>query len=182
MYPFLRLFYHQQKAKRKPQFAHPFEESTIKMRVWPWDIDVFFELNNGKYLTLMDMGRFTIGIRIGLFKCLKANDWGLMVGAVSSRYRRRLKTFEAFTLHSKLLYFDDRWFYFHQWFVGKDGQMKASFLVRTAVVSKKGLVATSAVVNAMQFDQALLDKHNHPSEWVKMWEESDEIHKEIMGE
>lgn len=179
MYPYFRLFYHQQKSKRQPKFTHPFEESKIKMRVWPWDIDMFFELNNGRYLTIMDIGRFNVGARIDLFKTLKQNNWGLMVGAVSSRYRRRLKPFQKFTLHTKLLYFDNRWFYFRQWFVS-NGKINASFLVRTAVVSKNGLVPTEEVVHAMPYEKVVLDRHNTTSEWIEKWEESDEIHKSIM--
>lgn len=181
MYPYFRLFYHQLKSKQQPKFVHPFEESKIKMRVWPWDIDMFLELNNGRYLTLMDIGRFNVGIRIELFKVLKQNNWGLMVGAVSSRYRRRLKPFQKFTLHTKLLYFDNRWFYFRQWFVS-NGKINASFLVRTAVVSNNGLVPTKDVTNAMQYDNNLINKYNTTSDWIKKWEESDDIHKSIMGD
>lgn len=179
MYPYFRSFYHQLKTKRKPKFAHPFEESVETMRVWPWDIDMFIELNNGRYLTIMDIGRFNVGIRVGLLKTLKKKDWGLMVGAVSSRYRRRLRPFQKFTLHTKILYFDERWFYFRQWFE-TDGKTHASFLVRTAVVSKDGLVPTKEVAEALPYTQEILDKHNKKSEWIEKWVISDEIHKDIM--
>lgn len=181
MYPYFRASYHLYKAKSKPKFEHPFTESQIDMRVWPWDIDMFLELNNGRYLTIMDVGRFEVGIRVGLMKILKKHDWSLMVGAVNGRYRRRLRTFEKFTLHSKMMYFDERWFYFHQWFTGKNGQMKASFLVRTAVISKEGLVPTDQVKEAMNFDNEIIDKHNHPNEWLDQWILSDNLHKDIMG-
>lgn len=179
MYPYLRAFYHQFRAKQKSELNHPFEESAINMRVWPWDIDMFMELNNGRYLTLMDIGRFELGERMGLFKALKKNQWGLMVGAVSTRYRRRLRPFQKFKLRTKILYFDDRWFYFRQWFVTASGA-HASFLVRTAVVSKGGLVPTSNVVKAMGIDEQELHKKNIKLDWIAQWEASDEIHKKIM--
>ena len=36
------------------------EESTINLRVLPQDIDPFMELNNGRYVTLLDLGRLTL--------------------------------------------------------------------------------------------------------------------------
>lgn len=182
MYPYLRTYFNIFKARRKPKFEHPFMESEIEMRVWPWDADMFMELNNGRYLTIMDTGRFAFGERVNLIKVLKQNKWGLMVGAVSTRYRRRLRIFEKFTLRTKLIYFSEKWFYFHQEFIGKDGKMKASFLVRTAVTSKDGLVPTQKLIDAMQFSSEMLKEKNQPSEWIEKWEESDAIHKKIMGE
>lgn len=180
MYPFLRLAINVFKARRKAKFEHPFMVSKIPMKVMPSDIDIFMEMNNGRYLTLMDIGRFDVGARVGLFEILKKNDWGLMVGAVSTRYRNRFRLFQKFTLNTKMLYFDDRWFYFHQWFVGKNGKVHASFLVRTAVTSKNGLVPTTEVVDKMNYSAELIQKHNQPSGWIQKWELSDDIHKQIM--
>lgn len=180
MYPFYRLFINQFKSNRQPKFENPFIESKIKMRVWISDIDLFMEMNNGRFLTLMDIGRFDVGIRTGLFKILKKHNWGLMVGAVSTRYRYRLRTFQKFTLHTKLTHYDERWFYFHQWFEGFNGRKHASFLVRTAVISSNGLVPTKEVVAEMNYNEDLLIEKNKKSEWIEKWIESDELHKIIM--
>jgi len=40
------------------------DESTLKMRVHLGDIDPFMELNNGRHLTMMDFGRFDLGMLI----------------------------------------------------------------------------------------------------------------------
>lgn len=183
MYPYLRTFLQVARARRKPALNHPFEECKINMRVLPWDIDPFMELNNGRYLTLMDIGRTDVAERLGLPKVLKKKKWGLMVGAVSSRYRRRLKPFEKFTLHSQIQYYDHRWVYFRQWFTSNDEQkVHASFLVRTAVTSKQGLVPTDQVMEAMGFTQEMLAEYNYESDWIKQWVKSDEIHRTIMEE
>lgn len=51
---------------------------------WPWDIDLFGEMNNGRVLTIYDLGRFASAQRGGLIKVLFANKWGLaMTGALS---------------------------------------------------------------------------------------------------
>ncbi|MBX2845416.1 MAG: acyl-CoA thioesterase [Saprospiraceae bacterium] len=181
MYPYLRTLFHLQRGKAKPPLEHPFQESILNMRVWPLDIDIFMELNNGRYLTLMDIGRFEVGTRIGLFKILKENNWGLMVGGVSSRYRYRLRPFQKFKLHTRLIYVSDRWFYFHQSF-RRGNKMHASCLVRTAVTSKDGIVPTAFVAEKMNIPDALFDKHNQPLEWIETWEASDDIHKKVMEE
>ncbi len=181
MYPYFRAIYHSLKAKRQPKLIHPFEENKMKLRVWPLDIDMFLELNNGRYLVLMDIGRYVLGERMRLPKVLKDNHWGLMVGAVSSRYRRRLRPFQEFTLHSQLIQYTDRWFYFRQWFTTEqESKIHASFLVRTAVTSSSGLVPTKEVIEAMGYDDEQFAALNQPNEWITAWEQSDELHKEIM--
>jgi hypothetical protein len=40
-------------------------------RCWPWDLDVFLELNNGRTLTLYDLGRIPWFRRIGLDRVLR---------------------------------------------------------------------------------------------------------------
>lgn len=182
MFPLIRTFYNRYKSNQKPKFSHPFEESSVEMRVYPWDIDIFMELNNGRFLTLMDIGRMDVGIRLNLYSSLAQRGWGLMVGAVSGRFRHRFRPFEKFTLHSRLTHFDERWFYFHQWFVGSTGKIHASFLVRTAVISKKGLVPTADVVEELKFEPELIAKDNVPSEWLKQWAVSDAYHKVVMEE
>lgn len=181
MYPYFRLTYHIQKAKRQPRMTNPFEETRLKMRVWPWDIDSFMEMNNGRYLTVMDSGRFVNGIRTDLFTTLKEKKWGLMVGGVSTRFRYRLRPFEKFTLHTQMICVTERWFYFHQWFSSKNGEkINASCLVRTAVTSKKGLVPTSDVIATMGYTQEEIIPFFQHMDWIKTWEESDGFHRTVM--
>ena len=46
----------------------PLDESVLKFRVWPTDLDVNFHMNNGRYLTIMDLGRVDLMLRTGLGK------------------------------------------------------------------------------------------------------------------
>ena len=65
MYPYFRLIrvIASSKAKKNIDF-HSKEFDRIRMRVWPQDIDPFLELNNGRYVTLLDLGRFAFGARV----------------------------------------------------------------------------------------------------------------------
>jgi acyl-CoA thioesterase FadM len=99
----------------------PLEEDRIPMHVWPQDIDFNFHLNNARYLNLMDYGRMHLLARSGILNLALRARWQPIVGAVWMTYRRSLPLFSAFTLSSRLVCWDDRWFYIEQRFTGKQG-------------------------------------------------------------
>ena len=78
------------------------DELERPMMVLPTDIDVFLEVNNGRYLSLMDIGRFEFGYKIGLVDALKRRKWGLAVAGSSIRYRKRMHMFQRFTMHTRV--------------------------------------------------------------------------------
>ncbi len=143
--------------------------SILKTRVCLTDIDPFMELNNGRYLTLFDFGRYDVALRTGLWRYMKSEKWGLIVAGISIRYRYRLKVFKKIEIHSKVIGIDRRWFYFEQK-IFSNGKLHASALVRTAVTSHKGLVPVEEVLKKLDMaDVSIPVPH-----WVKSWAESDE--------
>ena len=56
----------------------------------PTDMDNFFEMNNGRIITLFDLGRTDFAIRTGLGKRLLTKRWGLVVAGSSVQYRMDL--------------------------------------------------------------------------------------------
>ena len=60
MYPVFRLakelFNH-----RKPDGLGLFDMHVSRHICWPWDLDMWMELNNGRTLTLYDLGRVPMG-------------------------------------------------------------------------------------------------------------------------
>ncbi|MEZ4664537.1 MAG: hypothetical protein R2911_43950 [Caldilineaceae bacterium] len=86
MYPLIRFTNVVIKAlTSKPLAADAVCETTL--RCMPWDIDLFLELNNGRVLTLYDLGRFDLAIRTGLARLLRRKRWGLVVAGGSVRYQ-----------------------------------------------------------------------------------------------
>lgn len=156
------------KNRRKPLGVG--DASILKSRVCITDIDPFFELNNGRYLTLFDFGRYDVAMRTGLWKVLKREGWGVMVAGISIRYRHRLRLFTKFEIHSTVVGINHRWFYFEQKIISK-GKLHTSALVRTAVRSKKGLVPTQDVLEKMN----MADVSIPIPEWIDKWAKSDEI-------
>ena len=88
MYPSLRLGIELALARRSPPLALG-AVHVSHHTCWPWDIDPWLELNNGRTLTLYDLGRVPLAARSGLVRALRANRWGLTVAGSSVRYRRR---------------------------------------------------------------------------------------------
>lgn len=46
------------------------------------------ELNNGRTLTLYDLGRVPLGIRTGLAATVQRMGWGMAIAGNSTRYRK----------------------------------------------------------------------------------------------
>ncbi len=169
MYPYFRLvrLFIKNNSKRKLSIG---DKGILPMRVCLVDIDPFMELNNGRHLTMMDFGRFDLAIRSGLIKVIKKKKWGLVVAGASVRYRHRLKFMQKFELHSQIVGYDEKWFYFHQKTI-KDGKIHSAALIRTAVTSSNGVVKSREVLRAMGYDNI---EYNVP-EWVLAWANADEL-------
>ena len=86
MYPFLRMCKEIWANRHAPPLG--LTEAHVSHHIcWPWDLDFWFELNNGRTLTLYDLGRVPMAIRTGLLRHMKANRWGITVAGNTLRYR-----------------------------------------------------------------------------------------------
>ncbi len=169
MYPYFRLL----KVGASTFFRPPLalgEVSEIKMRVWLGDLDFYPELNNGRHLALMDMGRLDFAARSGFLRTATQKKWTLAVAGISVRYRRRLLPLRSFILKTELIGYDERWFYFHQR-TEREGKVCSSALVRVALTSKKGLVPVEEALQATDASdwQPILP------DWVQAWIEAEKV-------
>jgi len=133
-------------------------------RVWPWDLDVWFELNNGRTLTLFDLGRIPMAKRMGFDTVARARGWGLTVAGNSTRYRKRVTAFQRLTQVSRVVGWDTRFVYLEQSFWRGD-ECTTHMLLRNAFISKAGMVPPAEVLAALGQSQ--------PSpplpEWISDW-------------
>lgn len=169
MYPVLRFAQAMFAARRAPALP-PLGAHVSTHRVWPWDLDPWWELNNGRTLTLYDLGRIPMAIRMGLVETLRRNKWGFTVAGNTVRYRRRIKMFHKFTQVARTIGWDDRFVYMEQsMWIG--GDCANHMLLRVAIVGggRKGLVSPAELMAAMGYEgpsPALPD-------WVLAWIEAD---------
>lgn len=98
-----------------------FDEDVVRMRVWPQDIDFNLHLNNSRYLIFMDYGRIHLIAATGMLDPVLRERWMPLVGSLSITYRRSLALFAEFTLTSRMLCWDEKWFYMEQVFRTREG-------------------------------------------------------------
>jgi acyl-CoA thioesterase FadM len=147
MYPYARLAKEIVKFRNAPALGI-FDTHVSTHRILPWDIDPWMELNNGRTLTLFDLGRVPLAIRTGLVRVVREQGWGMAVAGNTTRYRKRVTTFQRVTMHSRCVGWDARFMYLEQsMWRGDDctGQM----LARSAFTSKAGMVPPARVLEAM---------------------------------
>lgn len=109
---------------------------TTPFRVVPTDLDVLRHMNNGKYLTLMDLGRVDLMQRSGLMKELGRRGWYPVVAGQTITYRRSLRPGQRFDLDTRVIGFDERWIYLEQTFrvgdvIHAQAMVRSRFLKRT---------------------------------------------------
>ncbi|MDA9991137.1 thioesterase family protein [Paracoccaceae bacterium] len=149
MYPFLRMAKELIKNRTTPKL--PVDGVHVSHHIcWPWDLDVFAELNNGRTLSLFDLGRYGLAQRTGLNDALRKHKWGLTTAGANVRYRHRIKIFERFEMRSKLVFWDEKFAYIEQVMLSRDGLCANHLLFRGGMVNKNGLVPMAEVAKALE--------------------------------
>ncbi len=152
MYPVFRLWLGARAARRMPGLG-PFDAHVSRHVCWPWDLDPWAELNNGRTLTLYDLGRIPLAIRSGLAGLVRREGWGLTVAGQTTRYRRRVTMFDRLTMRTRMIGFDARFFYIEQ-SMWKAGDCTSQIVLRMAVTSKAGIMPPAQVMAAGGFPAA----------------------------
>ena len=149
MYPYLRVvneIFRQRKAPR----LDVGEVHVSHHICWPWDIDVFGELNNGRTLTLYDLGRFALFKRSGFLEVGPRRGWTGAVAGVSVRYRKRIRMFQRIEMRSRFVGWDEKFSYCEQGF-WRGETCHSHALLRLAVTGREGIVPPSVVAEAMGY-------------------------------
>ncbi|WP_342372968.1 acyl-CoA thioesterase [Propioniciclava soli] len=141
-----------------------------RFRVVPTDLDLMAHMNNGKYLTLMDLGRMDLMLRSGFWGTVRAQGWYPVVAGQTITYRRSLRLGQRFELHTKVLGFDERWIFVEQTF--RRGEVvHAHAVVRARFLKESGGSVEHDELFALVGDRPALDL---PA-WLVDWTESTKI-------
>lgn len=133
--------------------------------VWPPDLDVLLHVNNGVYLSMLDVARVDLMLRSGLALQLRRRGLYPVVAAQTIRFRRSLKLFQAFEVETTVIGWDEKAFILQHHFLRR-GQLMAEAIVRSRFLKRQGGTASS---------QEVLDVIGHagPSPelppWVDAW-------------
>ncbi len=123
----------------------------IAFRVWPNDCDINLHLNNGRYLTFMDLGRMHLLAQIGLLRELPRRRWAPVLSAVEISFIRPIQPFQKFDLVTRLLTWDEKYFYMEQRFE-TGGRLCALALVKGLFLRRRVRVENRAVLAALHLD------------------------------
>jgi acyl-CoA thioesterase FadM len=126
----------------------PLDESVVRFRVWPQDLDVNFHMNNGRYLTVMDLGRLDLTLRMGFLPLFWGRRWLPMVGAATIRFQRPLKAFQRYELHTRILGWGEKWFFMEQRFT-QGGKLIARGLIKGLLRGPEGNVPPDEILEAL---------------------------------
>ena len=167
MYPFLKLTLTFVKAMVRPKLKLE-DKSVLGLRTGFTDTDMFMELNNARYFTYMELGRWDFAYRAGFISLMKKYKWGIALGGASVRFRRRIPFPGKFTLTTQLICHDGRWFYFLQE-THRKNKICSSGLIKIGITSKNELIPATDVL--AKIDRA--DWGADVPDWVNAWIEAE---------
>ena len=93
-------------ARFRPRLIMPDGISVRRFHVLPHDLDLSLHMNNGRYLTIMDLGRLDVMLASGLWRAVLRHKWTPIASTVKIRYRREMRAFARFRLETRILAWD----------------------------------------------------------------------------
>ena len=137
-----RVLYVWLRARFGARLDMPFGTSLLNLMVLPNDLDTNLHMNNGRYLTLMDLGRLDCFIRSGLLSALRGTGWIPVLSAAKVRFRREMRLWRRFRLETRIVYWVDTSFVMeHRCIIaGRNGEdvVAAIALMRGGIYDRKG--------------------------------------------
>lgn len=143
-----------------------------RFRVLPTDQDILRHMNNGVYLSIMDVARFDMLHRTGVWTTFQEKGWYPVVVSETISFRKSLQLWQRFTIESRILGFDAKAVYVEQRFVRPDadghpeiyaqGFIRGRFLKRTG-----GVVTIGELTEALGVAPADVTV----PEWLLEWSE-----------
>ena len=113
--------------------------------VWPPDLDVLFHVNNGVYLSMLDVARVDLMLRSGVAPRLRKHGIYPVVAAETIRFRRSLQLFQTFEVETAVIGWDEKAFILQHRFLRR-GELVADAIVRSRFLRRSGGTVTSREV------------------------------------
>ncbi|QKJ20679.1 acyl-CoA thioesterase [Microbacterium hominis] len=144
----------------------PLTVGRLRVRTLPTDIDLLGHMNNGRYGSLFDLGRFDLLIRTGMWDALTTRGWYAVVASSTITFRKSLELWQRFTIESRLLGHDDKSVYLmHRAVV--DGEVYTEMIVRARFLKRAGgIVSHEELFAAVGRPDDLPDVEPWVHEWA----------------
>ena len=122
------------------------DESILNFRVLPNDVDVR-KMTNDRFIALMDLGRMDMAFRVGLLRPMIKRKWVPSATYDTIRFRYYLKIFQKYKLRTRIIFWDEKTFYFEQQFERLDRIVGTGYVCAT-VLGPEGLVSPEEIIAA----------------------------------
>ncbi|WP_299489811.1 thioesterase family protein [uncultured Shewanella sp.] len=126
--------------------------SRISYRALPSDCDINFHLTNSRYPAFMDLARTYMLAEMGLLSRFIKLGWMPIVNAVEFTYIRDIKPLAKFEIETKLVGWDEKYFYIEQRFVSNKG-LHCIVHVRGVFVCKGKQVPIDSMLKEVGYEQ-----------------------------
>lgn len=122
---------------RRGKTLDPNAVGSIRLTTLPTDIDILRHMNNGRYLSLFDLGRWDLLIRTGLFDAMNERGWYAVVSSETVTFRKSLQLWQRFEVQSRFIGHDEKALFLEHRAVVK-GEVYAKVIVRARMLRRTG--------------------------------------------
>lgn len=150
---------------------HYLHAAESRFRVLPHDLDAFGHMNNGRYLQIMDVARAEWMLQTGVAKAIRKNRWFPILGGGVIRYRHSLRLLQRYRVRTRLLGWDNRWFYLEHCFAGRRNRCVAIGVTRAALRDGNTWVHADDVANVVHPGAVSPIIPPHVHDWMHLEEQ-----------
>jgi acyl-CoA thioesterase FadM len=143
------------------------DESRVRFTVLPHDCDLNIHLNGGRFVSFMDIARIELLSRMRIFMKVLRLGWRPVMGGIVVRFRRSVLPFQRFDIRSRLVGWDEKWFYIEH-IVEKDGQFCASGHARVVIRDKSRTITPRDVLTTLGLDVAQPPLPEFVARWTEL--------------
>jgi acyl-CoA thioesterase FadM len=137
----------------------------------PTDQDILRHMNNGVYLSIMDVARFDMLHRNGVWKIFQEKGWYPVVVSETISFRKSLQIWQRFTIESRILGFDEKAVYVEQRFVRPDADGRPEVYAQ-GFIRGRFLKRSGGVVSINELTTAVGSPPAGPvPDWLLAWSE-----------
>jgi acyl-CoA thioesterase FadM len=142
----------------------PLDESVVRFTALPHDCDLNLHLNAGRFVSFMDIARVELIGRLGVLPKLLKRGWRPVMGGCVVRYRRSVQPFARFDIRSRVVGWDEKWFYVEH-ILETGGNFCAVGHMRTAIIGRQGTIPPKDVIALLERDVTAPELPPFVAEW-----------------
>ncbi|TFB61081.1 thioesterase [Cryobacterium sp. Hz7] len=153
MHMLWRTLLHSVLSRFGPRLGH-YDVASTRFITLLTDQDILRHMNNGVYLSIMDIARFDMLHRTGIWAIFLKRGWYPVVVSETISFRKSLTLGQKFTVESRILGFDEKAVYVEQRFVRPDAdgtpEIYAQGFIRGRFLKRSGgVVGIDELVDAV---------------------------------